>query len=838
MCKIVYLLFICLLIENIHAQEVVIHSDLQNEKINFAVNEIKASLLKNSNTPTQKSITKDISITTGKHIVLLEPSNTSILNQLKSYKISLPEALKPEGFAIRITQNKNDTIYWIIGANTIGTMYGGLELAEIITLDGLNSIKEDTQTPFLEKRGIKLNIPLDARTPSYADAGDSAQENISEMWNWDFWTNHLDNLARHRYNTITLWSLHPFPSMVKVPEYPNVALNDIKRSTIDWKKWYPKYENSGATMYNNEAIETLETIKKMTIDEKIVFWKNVMEYAKNRGIEFYIITWNVFVSSAGEHYGITRDMNNATTVDYVRKSVKTMFETYPLLAGIGVTAGEGMEGATIVEKEEWLWNTYGEGLMDAKRADTTNRKYRFIHRYWWSEIPEILEYFKGFDNDVLFDFSFKYSQARLFSNTDPKFADEALKTLPKGMRFWWNLRNDDIYNFRWGDPDYVREFLKNLPPKNQTIGFHMGSDGYAWGREFTSTDPETPHKLEVEKHWLNYLLWGRMGYNSDISNERIEKIIQEKFPQVSGKQLLEIWQKASKIIPEVNRVYRHAWDFQWSVEYCKSKSGFHAITEEKWIPGNSNVAISLKDNAEYVLNNISQFRGKGNKELRHTLGDIEAMAHLGNYYAEKILAADNKLKNKAKAAKHLLKAAAHWRKYSAVASSQYKPQLLGRSGWMDWKEIYPEVLNDISLMGEKEHTILVSATKGGVILEAENAIGMNKALNNKTISNYTGKGYVSLNDNNSWIEWNFDAPEEGEYFLEYRYSLQEEKKDLLISVNTMPVGNINFWTTGGENSWAWDRKVVKLQKGKNTIRLNNTKNPLSIDHLNIFLANK
>ena len=39
-----------------------------------------------------------------------------------------------------------------------------------------------------------------------------------------------DAMARDRYNVLTLWNLHPFPSMVKVPEFPDVALDDVWRS--------------------------------------------------------------------------------------------------------------------------------------------------------------------------------------------------------------------------------------------------------------------------------------------------------------------------------------------------------------------------------------------------------------------------------------------------------------------------------------------------------------------------------------------------------------------------------------------------------------------------------
>ena len=88
-------------------------------------------------------------------------------------------------------------------------------------------------------RGTKFNIPLDLRTPSYTDMSDSAQQNIATVWDFEFWRAYLDQLARDRYNMVSLWNLHPFPSMVKVPEYPErraqrcVALEvDVRRGLL------------------------------------------------------------------------------------------------------------------------------------------------------------------------------------------------------------------------------------------------------------------------------------------------------------------------------------------------------------------------------------------------------------------------------------------------------------------------------------------------------------------------------------------------------------------------------------------------------------------------------
>ena len=51
------------------------------------------------------------------------------------------------------------------------------------------------------------------------------------------------------------------------------------------------------------ASKNLKLVKKISIDEKIKFWQDVMLYAHNRGIEIYLFTWNIYVTGA-EKYGI------------------------------------------------------------------------------------------------------------------------------------------------------------------------------------------------------------------------------------------------------------------------------------------------------------------------------------------------------------------------------------------------------------------------------------------------------------------------------------------------------------------------------------------------------
>ena len=621
----------------------------------------------------------------------------------------------------------------IIGGDAAGCMYGGLELADKIRLgEKLADIQESLCRPDILKRGIKFNIPLDARTPSYDDTGDAAQNNYAEMWNFAFWKEFLDDMARYRYNTLTLWNPHPFPSIVKLPDYPDAALENVCVTTLK-----PTYK-SGAwrdpQFVSPEVLKNLKVVKKMSMDEKIDYWRRVMKYAKDRGIDIYFITWNVLMNGVEGKYGITNAQNNPKTIAYLRQCVRETVLTYPLLAGIGVTAGENMKNRTDeYDREKWLWKTYGLGIMDAKKRQP-DREVKFIHRVWNTGLGRIMTDFAANYPDS-FEVGFKYARAHMYSSTKPPFCKSLLKEMePYKVKCWWNLRNDDIFNFRWGDAEYVRAFLSNLP-RGQTAGYHMGSDGYVWGREFTSLEPETPRVLEINKHWYNFMLWGRLGYDLGLKREFFEKVLLWRFPETRGLNLYDTWTTASKIIPLVNRFHWRDWDFMWAVEGCfDQRKGFHTVKDfittepmqesglmsireyvAKFLADEQmeektplDVAEELQDYAGQSLKKIRFIRRQTrqmSKELRLTLSDIEAMSHLGDYYASKILGAvqlhlfekSGNQTNKKQAIKHLLQAQEHWKDYASVAGKMYKPQLLARTRVLDWTEILDDVKKDVEI---------------------------------------------------------------------------------------------------------------------------------------------
>jgi len=655
----------------------------------------------------------------------------------------------PQSYSIRVQNEGGRRVITVRGADAVGAMYGGLDIAEAIRTGRLDSLKDANQRPFIARRGIKFNIPLDLRTPSYTDCSDAGQANIPEMWERAFWTAFLDAMARHRYNVLSLWSLHPFPSLVKVPEFPEVALDDVWRTRA---RLDDTFSFAGSDMVRPDMLADHEVVKRITIDEKIEFWRWVMQHAADRGIQVYVFTWNVFTWGAEGKHGITNDLGNEITKKYFRATVREMVKTYPLLAGMGITAGEGMpERMDSKAKEAWLSATYAEGVRDALRDDP-KREFGMIHRFHWTAQGDILDAFKDYPGP--FEFSFKYSVAHMYSITKPPFIQPLLENLAPGRKTWLTVRNDDIYTFRFGDPAFVREYVLNMPPSDKMAGFYMGPDGYVWGRDFLERHPEPgPRPLVIEKQWYSFMLLGRLAYDPSLPDSRFERMLAARHPKASSQHLFRALQSASQVMPLTTRFFWGDIDLKWypeaSLSHRRSK-GYYTVRhfmEGTTMPGSDvlcirdwrarltarepmeqttplEIADALDGSASETTASLDALRdaAKDDSELRNTVSDCEALAWLGRYYASKIRGASalalfdvngDTFEHEA-ALRHLGDALAHWKRYAAIRDAHYVPALYNRVGHVNVTALTEQVAADLDIARNwKPGTLKDDGTRAG-----------------------------------------------------------------------------------------------------------------------------
>ena len=121
------------------------------------------------------------------------------------------------------------------------------------------------------------------------------------------------------------------------------------------------------------------------------------------------------------------------------------------------------------------------------------------------------------------------------------------------------------------------------------------------------------------------------------------------------------------------------------------------------------VAAVLERDADTTLKLVTELRQKANsadKELTLTLGDYEAQAWLGRYYAAKVRSAIDLAEfnasadavAQASALNHAQNALAHWKQYAAIYDRQYLPQLLNRVGTADIPALTTKAAEDIEIV--------------------------------------------------------------------------------------------------------------------------------------------
>lgn len=669
----------------------------------------------------------------------LEATGNQVVGENAALRIVISQyepGMGPQSFRI---QREGTRGIRIVAGDSVGAMYGALELAEQIILGGgLEAVQEKARKPYILRRGLKFNIPLDARAPSYDDTGTSAHENIPVMWEWEFWQQFLDAMVRNRYNVLTLWTTHPYPGIVKLPEYPEANYDDVcvLREPVD--------ERGDRHWDKLDVFDPANTkvVKRISLDDKIAFWQKVFDYAEDHGIEIYVFHWNIYTFGAENKYGITDNGDNEKTIAYIRYCTTRFLETYPQIDGIGVAAGEHFD-IPRGEREKWLWRTYGLGIMD-HRKNHPDRQVGFIFRSLMSNADSIMDAFQDYDAGP-FHTDHKYARARVHSTTTSPYIDfeyrEGLEAC--NVPCWLNLRNDDLFVLRWGDPDYVREFMANVPRDlmRWEAGYFLGPDGFVQGREFVHKDPDLSGQLEIDKHWYRFMMFGRLGYDLTLTREFFEQQLRHRFPRADSRLLYDTWKSSSQIIPQVNRFFFRINDSMFSPEGCISSRGFLTVDNSffKFGPLEGSGILSVQEYANAVLTGkpfdgitpievadaldesaaqtlegaeaLREHTTPNQKKLLSTLGDLEAMAYLGRYYANKIRGAaelaiyradPERRANHERAVTHFTHAVRDWEAYARSATGQYNPQLLSRTHYLDWWKILEDVKKEARSVQDEE----------------------------------------------------------------------------------------------------------------------------------------
>ena len=626
--------------------------------------------------------------------------------------------LKPEAFSIKTTDEK--TI--ITGGNATGLMYGLLDVKDQIEA-GKQSITEKLQSPHIEFRALKFNLPWDAYR-----GGKTSSLHLETCRDTIFWETFMDMMAENRFNKLTLWNLHPFNYMVKLEDFPEA-----------------------------------NTFSEQEMKEWQQFWHTLFKIAKNRGIETYIVNWNIFVPtnfarhhnvsgiSQGERKHAGKGDTSQIVKDYTRESVRSVIDMYPDLTGLGITLGEGMGEMTPEEREEWLLETIVEGARQAQR------KIKFIHRVPLSAgtdpsgstsvtvekmTRQTLDTLTCFDGPIITELKFNHSHGhatpKLVKVHGGKLTDAYWNPPPENYYLAWMIRNEDFFILRWGQPDFIRQHIaENVHP--YVNGYYIGSETYIPAKDYITALEGASYKYAFERQWMFYKVWGHLLYNPKTPDNYFAQAFENRFPE-NGSILFEAQSKVSKV-PLIIASY---WDAKWDFTlYSEGMIGFNdgprAVkllslqtlankqpmdpryigipefldTGKKDMPDKITpvqLADSIFSFCTQALKEVEPIDPKENVDLIHEKTDIQAWAYLGLYFSNKLKSAisyqefinfkDNKYLQES--ILWLEKASNDWDKLVEVTKPVYKPVPIPHKGYrvdsnlFHWSIVQEEVEEELN----------------------------------------------------------------------------------------------------------------------------------------------
>jgi len=622
----------------------------------------------------------------------LENSGYQLIDEGGQYQINIQgeqDAITDEGY----TLSANGADINIKGNDSNGMLYGTLELAAQLrqhgSLDSINDRQEQARFPF---RAIKYNLPWDSYRRSEA-----LQLHMETCRDLTYWAEFLDMMAENHFNALTLWNLHPFNYLIRPTNFPE-ATGFSDEELADWQQ----------------------------------FWRSLFAMAKERGIRTYLINWNIFVSPEfADNYGgalyskgethFTDGDTSAIVKQYTKECVTQVINEYPNLTGLGITLGEGMGGMTPLEREQWILDTFMEGIRAA------DREIEFIHRLplsagtgsGGSTDPVVetmtrasLDTLSGVKKPILtelkFNWSHAYSSPKLVKVHGGDITDAYWKPMPENYRIAWMMRNEDFFTLRWGQPDFIREHIRRNGHE-YVQGYYVGSECYIPAVNYFDKLTPSP-TYAFQRQWLFYQLWGRLLYQPETPDQVFMDSFIRRYGEV-GSTLFNAMQLASNVPLQIASFYNGDWDFTLYSEGMLALFGGETspITAEQLITRDPlepdylsipdfvrltqsgetaptgkisplALADSMEAHSQQALQLVQSIDTTRNDTLRYEVADVMAWAHLGQYVAEKLRAATalhtyrqtQTAEEKAKAVQHLQQAIAHWEALVAVTEPLYR----------------------------------------------------------------------------------------------------------------------------------------------------------------------
>ncbi len=591
------------------------------------------------------------------HIVVQKPEgrNSSLWPKAESYRISRTEAK-------RIT---------VSGSDSVGLMYGLLELAERISLASgkgeavLDQIRDTYDEPELAIRAVNPFITVEGETTGIA----------KWFYNETYWQNYFATLARSRFNLCDFHAMYRY----RKTNFPNIFPFFLKNPSMPEAAWPTENQERNLAMLNR-----------------------IIAIAEAHGVHVALMNYAVDTPniSMGDEAKLTRS---------IRWAVAEFLRRVPRLWMFGFRIGESGKS------EEFFKNAYLSGIRDSGKKNV-----RLYTRTWLANFKKLTEI--GMRYPEHFYIEIKYNgehlgapyqaiQGRWGSYSYQKYLD-----YPRYWKIIWQIRANGTHRlFPWNDAEFVRRTVRSCHLGNG-VGMTLEPITAYFPQEAERTY-KNPGSLRytTERYWSWYLLWGRLAYDPDTPDSVFTHIFQERYGKSPGKRIYQVTTLGSRIIP---LIYQHhclgpdhrnfAPEFETGNRVGKYRNGPQnldsfakatVLDRQADLNCSDFVSAFLADSvngrrtplqaadqldalADSIETHVPGLRASRNQtEWQLWKNDLRALANLARYYAEKdraVVAVQfyDKTADVSQlpvAERHLRRAIQFWKQLVTVTQKQYKP---------------------------------------------------------------------------------------------------------------------------------------------------------------------
>ncbi len=648
---------------------------------------------------------------------------------LEKHQVGLSK--EPESLCVQRLQSGTRHLLLIAGADPRGLSYALLDVARTVETTppaGDFAILGSVETPFLRERAMSVHL---------------FNKDLEEPWYFDenYWRGYFTMLARDRYNQFTLTFsdqtnyLTPiYAYLVEVPGFANVRIKGVK--DIEHRK------------------------------RNLAMLKRIAELAQERGLDFNLGIW---AQAPVANYPSAILVENLPSdpeklAEYSAAGLKLILQACPAITDVQFRMNS--ESGVSEKLQTMFFQAMFKALREVGRRIKVDLRFKGLLA---STIQAAID--AGLDVAV----SIKFWCEHMGLPYHPTVADRkyresrysygAMLAKPRNYRViyqLWSMGSQRL--FLWGDPEYAKRFAESCQLGGGE-GFevyapltNMGYGGEAGAWRIFADKAYDVGAWDYQRYWFFYLSFGRLGYNPRTDPGVWRREFRHRFG-AAATNVENAYRSASQIIPLLTATHLPSASEWWwwpemdtggrLREYQRVQPSdtaqFYAIRswqrKEKWvwedwdatIPGYVEDAIAgrvggkmtpfaisqkLLALAEQTEQHLAQNPGSMSAEMRGTRLDLQVLAHLARFHAEKMRAATHlaffDLTQEAgrlpEAQKHLRVAAEAWLKIVNLTDGVYHdnlafgiPKLNSRSRGGQhhtghWKDRLVEIEEDLALL--------------------------------------------------------------------------------------------------------------------------------------------